>query len=307
MDWLNYHHLRYFWTVAKEGSIARASQVLHVSQPSISSQLRLLEQALGEKLLQKHGRGLQLTEMGRMVLVYAEQIFALGKELLDAVHDRPTGQPLRLQIGIVDVMPKILAFRLLEPVFALDTPVRLIVREDRPERLLAELANYELDLVITDTPHTGGGRVRTWQHPLGHSEISVFGSGKLAKAARAAFPQSLGGLPVLLPTEHGELRRDVDDWQRRHDLRLHVVGEFEDSALLKTFAQHGRGLMFAPTVLTADLKEQHGLLPCGLLDGAHIRYWAITVERKVRHAAVAAILVAARAGLFGHAPAVGRH
>lgn len=298
MDWLNYHHLRYFWTVAREGSIARASRLLHVSQPSISAQLRLLERALGERLLQKHGRGLQPTEMGRLVQGYADQIFALGRELVDAVRDRPTGQPLRLQVGVADVVPKQLAQRLLLPARGLGAPVRLLVREDQPERLLAELGLYELDLVISEAPPPGS-KVKVFQHPLGSSPIGVFGSEELAAKAARGFPDSLAGLPFLLPLEHSELRRHVDEWLRGRELRLHVDGEFEDAALLQTFAGDGAGLLFAPTVLAGELRRQHGLQMAGELDGVRARYFAVTVERRVEHPAVVAILRAARDEVFG--------
>lgn len=300
MDWLNYHHLRYFWTVVKEGSITRASRLLHVSQPSISAQLRLLERSLGERLLQKHGRQLQPTDMGRLVQVYAEQIFGLGRELLDAVRDRPTGRPLRLQVGIADIVPKQLAAHLLAPARRLDVPVRLVVREDQPERLLAALSTFDLDLVISEAPPRGH-KVKVFQHELGQSRVGVFGDKLLAAKARKRFPAGLGELPFLLPLEHSELRRDVDDWLRGQDLRLLVVGEFEDAALLQTVAGEGAGLMFAPTVLRQDLRRQHRLELVGELDGVAARYFGMTVERRIAHPAAAAILQAARHEVFGAA------
>jgi LysR family transcriptional activator of nhaA len=298
MNWLNYHHLRYFWAVVKEGSIARASQVLHVSQPSISTQLRLLERSLGEQLLKKQGRGLVPTEMGRLVQVYAEQIFTLGRELLDAVADRPTGQPLRLQVGIADVLPKHLALRLLEPALCLETPVRIFVREGRPERLLAELQTYALDLVVTDQQLPVAGPKRVFHHALGRTEIAVFGTKKLAQRVAEGFPASLQDQPFLLPHEDSQLRREVETWLREQSLRLRIVGEFEDTALLQTFARKGLGLMLAPAVLAHDLEIDYGLRRCGTLDGLHETYYVLSVERKVRHPAVAAILQNARQAIF---------
>jgi LysR family transcriptional activator of nhaA len=232
-----------------------------------------------------------------MVQVYAEQIFGLGRELLDAVRDRPTGQPLRLQVGIADMVPKQLASRLLAPARKLEQPVRLVVREDQPERLLAELALFDLDLVISEAPPRGS-RVKVFQHELGQSGVGVFGNRKLAAKARKGFPAGLESLPFLLPLEHSELRRDVDDWLRARELQLQVVGEFEDAALLQTFAGDGAGLMFAPTVLQRDVKRQHGLELAGALAGVQVRYFAVTVERRITHPAVAAILQAARHEVF---------
>ena len=298
MDWLNYHHLRYFWAVAREGSIARASKQLHVSQPSISTQLRQLERSLGEKLLQKHGRGLQLTDMGRFVLGYAEQIFSLGRDLLDAVRDQPTGQPVRLQVGIADVVPKQLSHRLLAPLLVGDPPVRIVVQEDRPERLLAELAVFALDVVIADVPAAVGSRVRAFHHPLGSSPVGVFGTRKVAAPLRRGFPGSLRDQPFVLPLEQAELRRDFDALLRDRDIRVRIVAEVEDSALQKTFARDGAGLVLAPTVLAHDLAETHGLVACGTMPGLQARYFAITVDRRVKHPAFPLLLRSARQGLF---------
>lgn len=297
MDWLNFHHLRYFYVVARDGSIARASRTLHVSQPSISTQLRQLERALGEKLFQKQGRGLVQTDMGRLVFGYAEQIFGLGRELLDSVRDRPTGQPLRVQVGIADVVPKDLAFRLLQPLLVGDRPVRLIVREDRPERLLAELALYHLDLVIADMPAATGSRIKAFQHLLGESAIGVFGTAKLAKRLQRDFPASLRGQPFVLPLDDSELRREFDAWQHATGHHVEVRAELEDSALQKTFAAAGAALVLAPEVLAKDLKRR-GLVGLGTLPNLRCRYYAITVERRVKHPAVVRLLEAARADLF---------
>jgi LysR family transcriptional activator of nhaA len=297
MDWLNFHHLRYFFTVARDGSIARASQALHVSQPSISTQLGQLERALGEKLFQKQGRGLVLTDIGRLVYGYAEQIFGLGRELLDAVRDRPTGRPVRVQVGVADVVPKDLAFRLLQPLVAGPEPVRLVVREDQPERLLADLALFHLDLVIADVPVAAGTKVKAYHHALGQSAVAVFGVPKLARRLQAGFPRSLHGQPFVLPLDDSELRRDFDVWQRAQDLGVEVRAEVEDSALGKTLAAAGLGLVLAPEVLAADLRRR-GLVSVGTVPGLTCRYFAITVERRVKHPAVARLLATARQDLF---------
>jgi LysR family transcriptional regulator, transcriptional activator of nhaA len=297
MEWLNFHHLRYFYAVARDGSIAKASQALHVSQPSISTQLRLLERALGEKLLSRQGRGLVLTDMGRLVYGYAEQIFGLGRELLDTVRDRPTGLPLRVQVGIADVVPKGLAFRLLQPLVTGPEPARLVVREDRPDRLLAELAVYQLDLVIADMPAAAGSRVRAFSHALGASQFAVFGTEPVARRLRRKFPSSLQDQPFVLPLDDSQLRREFEAWMRGADLRVDVRGEVEDSALATTFAAAGVGLMLAPAVLAPDLRRR-GLVSLGVLPDLRCRYYAITVERRVKNPAVARLLDAARGNLF---------
>lgn len=297
MDWLNFHHLRYFFTVARDGSIARASRALHVSQPSISTQLGQLERALGEKLFQKQGRGLALTDIGRLVYGYAEQIFGLGRELLDAVRDRPTGRPVRVQVGVADVVPKDLAFRLLQPLVAGPESVRLVVREDQPERLLAELALFHLDLVIADVPAAAGTKVKAFHHLLGQSDVAVFGVPKLARRLQAGFPASLHGQPFVLPLDDSELRRDFEVWQRTQGLGVDVRAEVEDSALGKTLAAAGLGFVLAPQVLAADLRRR-GLVSVGAVPGLACRYFAITVERRVKHPAVARLLATARQDLF---------
>lgn len=297
MDWLNFHHLRYFFTVVRDGSIARASRSLHVSQPSISTQLRQLERSLGEKLLQKQGRGLVPTDIGRLVYGYAEQIFGLGRELLDTVRDRPTGRPVRVQVGVADVVPKDLAFRLLQPLVAGPEPARLVVREDHPERLLADLALYHLDLVVADVPAAAGTKVKAYHHLLGESAVGVFGVRKLAKRLQAGFPRSLQGQPFVLPLDDNELRRDFDAWQHTSGIAVDVRAEVEDSALGKTLAAAGIGFVLAPQVLANDLR-QRGLVGVGTLPGLSCRYFAITVERRVKHPAVARLLATARQDLF---------
>jgi len=294
MDWLNYHHLRYFWVVAREGSISRASKLLHVSQPSISTQLRQLERTLGEKLLQKHGRGLQMTDMGRFVFGYAEQIFTLGRDMLDAVKDRPTGQLVRLQVGVADVVPKYVTHRLLAPLLREDPPIRVVVHEDRPDRLLGELAVFGLDVVVADAPVAQGTRIRAYHHPLGSCPVAVFGKRKVAASLRRSFPESLRDQPFVLPVESAELRRDFDAFLREREIRIQVVAEIEDAALQKTFGADGIGLLVAPTVLAEELEARHDLVSCGEVQNLQARYYAITVERRVRHPAFPLLMRAAR-------------
>jgi LysR family transcriptional regulator, transcriptional activator of nhaA len=299
MEWLNFHHLRYFFVVVREGSIAKASAVLHTSQPAISTQLRLLERALGEKLFQKHGRGLVPTETGRLVYGYAEQIFGLGRELLDSVRDRPTGAPVRVQIGIADVVPKDLAFRLLEPLLVGPDRARVVVHEDQHDRLLASLATFQLDLVIADSPIGAGSRVKVFHHPLGSSAIGVFGREPDVRALRGAFPESLRGQRFVLPLEDSGLRREFDAWLRDCGIPVEVVAEVEDDALARPLAAAGHGFLLAPTVLADDLARSRGMAKVADVPGVVARYYAVTVARRVDNPAALRLLAAARRNLFG--------
>jgi LysR family transcriptional activator of nhaA len=299
MEWLNFHHLRYFFAVAREGSISKASNLLHTSQPAISTQLRQLERALGEKLLQKHGRGLALTDTGRLVYGYAEQIFALGRELLDTVKDRPSGALPRVQVGIADVVPKDLVFRLLAPLLVGPTRSRVVVHEDRSDRLLAELALFHLDLVIADSPIGAGSRVKAFHHALGSSAIGVFGRKDRARGLRAGFPESLRGQPFVLPIDDSELRREFDAWLRARGIAVEVIAEVEDDALARPLAAAGHGLVLAPTVLAGDLERGSGLIKIADVPGVQARYFAITVARRISNPAAMRLLESARTDLFG--------
>jgi LysR family transcriptional activator of nhaA len=298
LEWLNYHHLRYFWAVAREGGVTRASQKLRISQPTVSAQVHELEEALGEKLFVRTGRRLALTEVGRIAYRYADEIFGLGRELLDAVRDRPTGRPLRLHVGIVDVVPKLVAHQILEPALRLAEPVHVVCHEDKADRLLAELAVHGLDLVLSDAPVGPSASVRAYNHLLGESAVAFFGTPSLAAAHRAGFPGSLHEAPVLLPTQNTSLRRGLDGWFESRRIRPRVVGEFEDSALMKVFAEEGVGLFPAPAVLAERLRRQYRVEALGELLPLRERYYAISVERRLKHPAVVAISEAARRELF---------
>jgi len=297
MEWLNYHHLRYFWAAAREGSVTRAGEKLHISQPAVSTQIRGLEQALGERLFTRSGRALALTEAGRVVYRYAEEIFGLGTELMETLKGRPTGRPARLTVGIVNVIPKLIAYRLLEPAFKLPERVRVECREDRPERLLAELATHGLDLVLADAPAGASVRVRAYSHLLGECGVSIFGVERLSKAHRRGFPRSLDGAPFLFPRADSTLRRLLDDWFEAQGIRPQIVGEFEDSALLKVFGQSGAGLFAMPSAIDAEVRSQYEVRLVGRVE-LRERFYAITVERKLKHPAVVAISGAARRELF---------
>jgi LysR family transcriptional activator of nhaA len=299
MEWLNYHHLLYFWVVAKEGSIARATKELRLAQPTISGQIHRLEEVLEEKLFARRGRNLELTEIGRVVFRYAEEIFALGRELQDTLKGAPVGRPLTLLVGVADVVPKLIARRLLEPALKISEPVRLVCREDKPDRLLAELAVHELDIVLADAPVSPSLRVRAFNHLLGECDVVFLATPRLAAAHRRGFPRSLNGAPLLLPTENTALRRSLDQWFTTHGIRPRVVGEFEDSALLKEFGQTGLGIFPAPSVIVDEVRGQYRVRLVGRLEEVRERFYAISVERKLKHPAVVAISQEARERTFG--------
>jgi LysR family transcriptional activator of nhaA len=298
VQFLNYQHLFYFYAAVREGGVVRAAERLGLAQPTISSQIRALEDALGEKLFMRRGRTLALTDTGHLVYDYAEEIFSTGRALLDAVKDRPTGRPLRFSVGIVDVMSKTIAYRLIAPALSLGQPVHLICREDRPERLLADLSVHGLDVVLADGPVSSSIKVRAFQHVLGESGVTFFAAAPLAASLRRRFPQSLTQAPMLLPTDNTMLRRQLDQWFADQSIRPAIVGEFEDSALLSVFAQSGSGVMAAPTVVEREMRLQFGLRVIGRVNDVRERFYAISVERRINHPAVAAISEAAKAKLF---------
>ncbi|MGE0681152.1 MAG: transcriptional activator NhaR [Candidatus Binatia bacterium] len=303
MEWLNYHHLLYFWVVAREGSVTRASEQLYLSQPTISAQIRALEHSLGEKLFAKSGRHLILTEIGRVVFRYAEEIFTLGHELTDTLKGRASsraqGRPVRFLVGIADVVPKLIAHHVLEPALHLAEPIHIVCTEGKPERLLAELAVHELDLVLTDAPISPSVKIKAYNHLLGECGVTIFAPAKTSAGYKRKFPHSLNGAPFLFPTDNTSSRRLLDQWFEAQGIRPTIVGEFEDSALLKVFGQTGMGLFAAPSVIEAEVKTQYGVHAIGRIDAVRERFYAISVERKLKHPAVVAISETARQELFG--------
>lgn len=297
MDWLNYHHLLYFWLVAREGGVAKAAAKLRLAHPTVSGQIHALEDALGEKLFEREGRRLALTEMGRVVFGYADEIFSLGRELLDTVKGRPTGRPLRLVVGIADMVPKLVAKRLLDPARALPDPLRIVCREDKADRLVAELAAGGLDVVLTDTPVPGGHR-KTFNHLLGETEVALFATAPLAARYRRGFPASLDGAPMLLPGEGSSLRRSLDAWLEANGLRPTIEAEFDDTALLKAFGQDGVGIFPAAVAIEAEVRRQYDVELVGRVPDVREAYYAISAERRLVHPAVVAISTAARASFL---------
>jgi len=295
MEWLNYHHLLYFWTVARTGSIAAASKELRLSPPTISNQIRTLENDLGEELLQRSGRKLVLTDMGRVAMRYADEIFSLGREFTSTMKERPTGRPLRFCVGIADVLPKTIAFRLLEPALRSRVPVHLICREDRPDHLLADLATHEVDVVLSDAPASPSTHIRTFNHLLAECGVTFLAPRKLA-FLKHGFPRSLDGAPMLLPLDNTALRRDLDEWFHSHNVRPTVVGEFADLALLRVFAEEGFGVFAVPTAMEEQMRR-YGFQKIGATTKIGVRFYAISVERQVSHPSVVAVCAGARRAL----------
>jgi LysR family transcriptional activator of nhaA len=298
MEWLNYHHLLYFWVVAREGGLVPAARALRLSHPTVSAQIHALEESLGEKLFVRVGRKLALTDVGRVVYRYAEEIFTLGREMVDTVKERATGTPLRLDVGIADAVPKLVVRRLLEPALGLAEPVRLVCHEGSYERLLADLALHTLDIVIADAPVPPGSTIRAFNHLLGETGVTFFGTRALVRARKRRFPGSLDGAPMLLPLEGLTLRRALNQWLDRHDIKPRIVAEFEDSALMKVFGADGLGIFAAPTVVEREVTAQYRVVPLGRAPDLRERFYAISVERRLKNPAVVAISDAARHELF---------
>jgi LysR family transcriptional activator of nhaA len=298
MDWLNYHHLLYFWVVAREGSIARACELLKLAQPTISHQIHELEEDLGQKLFARVGRNIQLTDTGRIVFNYANEIFTLGRELLSTVKGLPQNRPMQFLVGVAGFVPQLLVYRLLEPVVQMSQPVQLNCRLDRPEQLLADLATQQLDLVLSDVPARPVVRVRAYSHLLGECGVSFFAAPALATQYRAGFPQTLHGAPMLLPPDHSVIRRGLDQWFAGQGIYPNVRGEFADCALLLMFGKVGEGILVMPTAVEPDVQEQLGLEVIGQVDDVRVRCYAITVQRQMKHPAGAVIAQHARDRVF---------
>lgn len=297
MRHLNYNHLLYFWTVAKEGSIAKATKVLHITPQTISGQLKLLEGAVGEALFRRAGRGLVLTETGNAVYLYADEIFNLGSELSQRIQDKMIRQPTELKVGVVNSIPKLIAYDTLAPALQLEEPPKMVCIEAELESLLADLAVHRLDLIISDQAIPSGLNVKAFNHKLGDSEISVFASNSIANHYIDNFPKSLHGAPMLLPKRTNEMRRSLEDWFESQSIRPNVVAEFEDSALLKAFGHAAVGLFPAPTVIAEHVQQMYRAKLVGTISQVKETYYAISPERKVKHPGVLKITEEARTNL----------
>ena len=299
VEWLNYHHLLYFWMVAKKGSIARACEELRLAQPTISGQLRALEESLGEKLFARQGRRLVLTDSGQVVYSYADEIFALGKELTDVLRGRPRNRPLRLIVGVSDLIPKLIAYRILEPALGRRGGVQIECYEDTPEKLLLNLAAHECDLVLTDAPAYSVARVKVFNHLLGSSGLALFASRPLANFYRKRFPASLTGAPFLLPMKNSAVRQILDQWFEAHSVQPRILGEFQDTALLTAFGQAGNGIFAAPMAIEREVRSRYRVVKVGDLGTSLTEYYAISAERKIKHPAATIIAEVAKNKLFG--------
>lgn len=289
MAWLNYHHLLYFWTVARRGSIAEAAGELHLTQPAISAQIKTLERSIGHKLFARRGRGLELTDVGRVVARYAEEIFTLGRSLQDTLAGRTPDRLSPLRIGVVDALPKLLVHRLLRPALEADAGSRLVVFEGKLDRLLGDLAVHELDAVLADAPAPPTLGVRTFSHPVLESGVSFLAAPARAAALRRRFPRSLDGAPALLPTSNTALRRSLDAWFVAQGVAPAIRAEIDDSAVLKTFGAEGLGFFAVPTVVEREVAERYGVKVVGRAESVRERVFAITAERRISHPGVLAI------------------
>lgn len=297
---LNLKHLRYFWAVASHGSIARASEVLHLTPQTISGQLTELEKQAGTKLFEKVGRNLALTDTGRVVFGYADEMFRLSNELQDVLAGRAPGSRVALNVGIAMVVPKLVAYRVLAPVLSLEEPVLLICNEAPLVDLLADLSVHKLDLVLADSPVSPRLNIRAYNHLLGESGISFFARESDAHQYREHFPESLDGAPMLMPTASSALRRSLELWFERLDVRPFVVAEFEDRALMKAFGEAAAGLFTSPTAVEGDVLEKYAVRVVGRAQEVKERFFAISTERRIKHPAVSAITESARVDLFSN-------
>jgi LysR family transcriptional activator of nhaA len=299
MEWLNYHHLLYFWVVAREGSIVRASKELRLAHPTISGQIHRLEETLGEKLFVRRGRHLVMTEAGRIAFRYADEIFGLGREFVEALKGRGGARPMRLVVGVADVLPPSLVRQFLAPAFRLDQPVQLVCRADKSvDEFVAELALHRVDVVISDGPAAHGIAVRAFSHLLGSCGTTFFAAKKLAAATRRKFPKSLDGVPFLLPGQPSTVRRTLEQWFDTQGIRPTIVAECDDSALAKDLGQDGMGIFAVPSVIEKVVRRQYAVHLVGRANEVRQEFFAISVERKIKHPAVVAICEGARQEIF---------
>ena len=298
MRHLNYSHLQYFWTIACEGSIVGAAEVLHITPQTISGQLKLLEEAIGQPLFSRAGRRLVLTEIGHTVFKYADEIFAVGTELANVIRGFPGRGPLVFNVGVVSSMPKLVAERIIAPAFGVEDRMKIGCREAQLEPLLGDLATHRLDLVLSDQPMPAGLSLRAYNHRLGESRMSFFVRKRDARQYKSRFPHSLNDAPMLLPAPNSALRRQIDDWFETKDIVPHVVGEFDDSALMKAFGQAGSGIFVSPSAIEAEICSMYHTSVIGRSATIKERFYAISPERRLKHPAVVLITEAARSRLF---------
>jgi LysR family transcriptional activator of nhaA len=298
MAWLNYHHLLYFWTVVSEGRVSKAAKKLRLSQPTVSAQVRMLETALGQKLFAKKGRTQLLTDVGRTVYRYADEIFGIGRELLETIEGGAPGRAIQLTVGVANAVPKLVVYRLLKPAISLPESVRLVCREDDIEQLITQLGTYLLDVVIANAPAPTYLPIKVFSHLLGESDVALFAPAPLATRLRRRFPKSLQDAPMLLPTTNSPLRRGLEEWFDAQGVRPRIVGEFEDSALMKVFGHAAVCAFPAPSAIAADVSKFYGVRMVGRVEAVRERYYVISAERRLKHPGILAMTSAARDEIF---------
>ncbi|MEH6824816.1 MAG: transcriptional activator NhaR [Motiliproteus sp.] len=295
---MNYKHLRYFWMVAKEGSVTQASERLHITPQTISGQISLLEKELGKPLFTRVGRNLELTETGRLVQRYADDIFSLGSELVEMVR-QPIAQPtLLFNVGVVDLIPKSIAYRILAPALQLPEAVRIHCREGAVETLLAELALHRIDLLISAAPIPASSSVRGFSHRLGDCGISFFAHPRRARQLDGDFPQNLNDQPLLLSGRTAAVNRQLLQWFEGQRIVPRIVGEFDDSALMKAFGQADAGIFTAPTPIEREVEKQYGVVAIGRTETVRQQFYALSIKRRTCHPAVAVVTETAGEWLF---------
>ncbi len=298
MELLNYHHLHFFWVVMNTGSINAASIRLKLAKSTISAQLSLLEKSLGGKLFNRVGRNLEPTDLGHIVFGYADKIFTIGQEMMNSVHSLQLKAPLSLRVGIVDVVPKLLTRKFLLPAMGLSDTIHLVCQEGKEVNLLSELAVHNLDVVFADVPIRSGLSVKAYSHLLFECGVTFFGKKELLNSLKGKFPYSLDKAPMLLPMKNTALRGRLDQWFENLNILPHIVGEFDDSALLKVFGQAGDGVFVAPQVIEKEIQQQYEVHVFGRSSEIIERFYAISIERIIKHPAIIAISKAAQHGLF---------
>lgn len=298
MEWLNYHHLLYFWTVVREGSISKAAKTLRLAQPTVSGQLRLLEDRLGHTLLERNSKAQTLTEVGKVVFRYADEIFGLGRELQDVLRGKTEGRPVRFAVGLVDSVPKLLAAQLLGPAFHVSSTIQVRIEEATADQLIPRLLAHDLDLIVSDAPANPVLRSKVWSHVLGECGVAFFAPPALARTLKARFPASLQGAPCVLPLPSTPLRASLEIFFDRNKVRPRVVAEVQDSALMKVLGHLGLGVFAAPTVSRPQVLRQFDVVEIGETNEVSERFFAISAERRIRHPAVIAMSQNARQDLF---------
>ena len=300
MEWLNYHHLLYFWTIMHEGSLTGACAKLRLSPSTVSTQVGKLEEMLGGKLFRRVGRDLEPTDLGRLIFRYANEIFSIGREMMDTVRGRGRINPLVLKAGVINALPKLIACKLLEPAFRLSERAHMICHQDKQERLLADLAVHNLDLVLSDSPVRKRVSVKVYNHFLGECGIVFFASKNVSSEYQPRFPESLDAAPMLLPLDMTTLREGLERWFESLHLKPMIAAEFEDSSLMEKFGQNGYGIFAAPSVIENEVQRQYDVAVVGRTDAVRERFYAISCERVIKHPGITAITKAARAGFFDY-------